>query len=152
MTQALLWLAVAAAVSGALWGFRLRSPWQSVKRNRAPLALLASLALCVLVLEPLGMPFDWVLWVGIDLAVIAALLRHPVSDTPTRDIVILSLFVPAWVFYSMEPPVRFQGGLAVVITQLLLTFPAEDLQRWIRARMKGKRGNGGSDRLGYSTA
>lgn len=148
---ALIVVAVLCAVMGALWGFRWREPWQSVKRSRTPLALLASVALCVFVLEPFEVPFNWVLWGAIDIAVVAAIWRVPFSDLPTRDLVILSLFVPAWCFYTMEPDVRAQGSLAVVVTQLLLTFPAEEMQRFLRTRKNRKRDNGG-DRLSFSTA
>jgi hypothetical protein len=109
-----------------------------IVRNRTAWALLASLALCLFVLEPLEVPFNPVLWVAIDCAVIAAIVRRPLEDMSTRDIVIASMFAPAWVFYTMAPEVRYQGGLAVVVTQLLLCFPAQEVRGLFARRPKGK--------------
>lgn len=134
-----------------MWDFRFRAPLASIKRNRAPWALLASLAVCLFVLEPFKVPFNPVIWIAIDLAVAAAIIRFPMSDMPTRDIVVLALFFPGLAFYTMEPEVRYQGGLAVVITQLLLTFPAVGVRDWLRARLNRGHGNG-SDRLSFVAA
>lgn len=107
---AILYLAIACGIAGAL------------ARNRTPLPLLASVALCLL-FEWREVPFFWPLWVTIDLAVAAAIWRLNRGHIKPADWLVLSLFVPGFVGYAMDEAARFQVGFGVVVTQLLLTFP-----------------------------
>lgn len=88
--------------------------------NRTALPLLASLGLCLL---SDGMGWDrppFVLML-IDVAVIAFIFsRWPPKAS---DIVIVSLFIPAWAGYLMPQDTRYQIGFVVVVLQLALTFP-----------------------------
>lgn len=94
--------------------------------------LLASVATCIF-LTSKGVQFNFLLWLMIDLIVLAGILidkiqlRSPIIvyriDITARDVVILALFAPAWVFYIHEPETREQGTFAVVVAQLFLTFP-----------------------------
>lgn len=107
--QAAFWIAVACGAISALTG------------NRTAWALLASVAMCI-GLDHFAVPFNFVLWILIDLVVILFIIRPTMTAT---DCVILALFVPAWVFYLLPPEPRFLGGFVVVVMQLLLTFPAD---------------------------
>lgn len=105
--QALLWLAVACGIAGALTG------------NRTAWPLLASVGLCK-ALEWLHVSFDPALWLVIDFAVIAVIVRRDMKPT---DWIVLALFAPAWAAYFLPDPARYNLSLAAVSLQLLLTFP-----------------------------
>lgn len=118
--DAILGVAVACGVAGALTG------------NRTAWALLASVAYC-LAMDWLGVAFNPFLWLMVDLAVCLAILLpvipkfarfFPKLRVSSADVAILALFGPAWIGYLMEPDVRYQIGFAVVVTQLLVTFPS----------------------------
>lgn len=113
MTLAVVfWLAVACAVVSA------------ATRNRTAWALLASVGLCF-ALDYLGAPFNFVLWMLIDLAVVLVIIRPTMTKT---DCVIIALFIPAWCFYLLPADTRFWGSFVVVVAQLVLTFPVEALR------------------------
>lgn len=120
--QVAFWIAVACGVLGAVTG------------NRTAWILLASVGLC-LALDRYQVPFNFVLWLLIDLVVILAILR---PDLTKADCVVLALFVPAWVFYLMPPDTRFTGSFAVVVAQLLLTFPAEAMRKGVKRFYHGR--------------
>lgn len=110
--QALLWLAIACGIAGAFSG------------NRTAWPLLASVGLCK-VMERYEVPYDWRLWVSIDLAVIALIFALAWKRGLTRaDWVVLALFAPAFVAYALPPDPRYFITMATVICQLMLTFPA----------------------------
>lgn len=116
MIEAAFWLAVVCAVAGALTG------------NRTAWALLASVGLCF-ALEQAQVAFHLCLWVLIDLGIIAAIIRPSMTNT---DVLIVALFIPAWVFYLAPDPARFIGSSAVVVAQLALCFPAKRTWREVR--------------------
>lgn len=109
MADAAFWLSAACAVAGALCG------------NRTSSLLLASAALCV-ALDELGVAFHFIFWLLIDLVVIRGIIRPQMTNA---DVVILALFIPAWVFYLLPDPPRYTGTMIVVCAQLILTFPFE---------------------------
>lgn len=113
MTQIVFWLALACGVVSAATG------------NRTAWALLASVGLCF-GFEYFAIPFNFVVWMLIDLAVVAAIIRPAMT---AADCVILALFIPAWCFYLLPPDTRFVGSFVVVVAQLALTFPVEPLRR-----------------------
>jgi hypothetical protein len=115
MIEAAFWLAVACAVAGTFAG------------NRTAWALLASVGMC-LGLEHFAVPFNFFLWLLIDLAVILIIIR---PEMTVADVVVLALFIPAWVSYLLPPEPRFGVSMAVVIAQLALVFPAETVRRGI---------------------
>jgi hypothetical protein len=88
--------------------------------NRTAWALLSSLGLCLLS-DGMGWDRPPFVLLLIDAAVIAFIF----SSWPPKasDIVITSLFIPAWAGYLMPEDTRFQIGFAVVVLQLILTFP-----------------------------
>jgi hypothetical protein len=122
MMQIAFWLAVACGVVSASSG------------NRTAWALLASVGLC-LGFEYLGVPFHFILWLLIDLAVILVIIRPEMTAT---DCIILALFMPAWVGYLLPEEPRFQLGFVVVVAQLALTFPAATVRRAIVSLLKIK--------------
>jgi hypothetical protein len=130
VTEVLFWLAVACGVVSASTG------------NRTAWALLASVALC-LGLDSAGVPFNFVLWLLIDLVVILVIIRPTMT---VADCVILALFIPAWVGYLLPDAQRFQIGFVVVVAQLLLTFPAETVRRALTSFYKPP-DDGGYDRM-----
>lgn len=104
--------------------------------NRTAWVLLASAGLC-LALARAHVPFNPVIWMLIDLAVILLIVR-PKMTYP--DCVILALFAPAWVFYLLPDAARYGGSLVVVVVQFLLTAPLHRLaflpakaRRWLSA-------------------
>lgn len=125
MLTVIFWLAVACGLAGAL------------ARNRTAYALLASIAVC-LVMEHYAVPFNFVLWVLIDLVVVLVIIRPALSRT---DVIVLALFIPAWVAYLLPEYPRFAISFSVVVAQLALTFPVEPLRRklagWAAPRRPG---------------
>jgi hypothetical protein len=120
VTQIAFWLAVACGVISASTG------------NRTACALLASVGLCM-AFTYLHVPFHFILWLLIDLAVIRVIIRPTMT---AADCVILALFFPAWVSYLLPDAERFRISFIVVVAQLLLTFPAEMLRRAITGLLK----------------
>jgi hypothetical protein len=119
MIDAAFWFAVLFGLVAALSG------------NRTAWPLLASAAFSY-GLDMAGVSFDWIWWLLIDFAVIAAIIL-PLAARPSKaDIAILALFLPAWGFYAAPDPWRFWGATSVVIAQLLLTFPAANAWRRIK--------------------
>jgi hypothetical protein len=112
MLAVVFWLAVACGCVSALTG------------NRTAWALLASVGLCF-GFGYAEVPFNFVVWVLIDLAVALTIIRPTMTKA---DCVILALFIPAWCFYLLPPDTRFWGSFVVVVAQLVLTFPAEALR------------------------
>ena len=112
MTGVVFWLAVACGVASAATG------------NRTAWALLASVGLCF-AFDYARVPFNFVLWLLIDLGVVLVIIRPRMTKT---DCVILALFIPAWCFYLLPPDTRFWGSFVVVVAQLALTFPVEALR------------------------
>jgi hypothetical protein len=53
-----------------------------------------------------------------DIVVVWFLLR---AEMTNADVVIIALFIPAWVFYLLPDQQRYAGSAAVVIAQLLLS-------------------------------
>lgn len=112
MIEIVFWLAVACGVVSASTG------------NRTAWALLASVGLCF-ALSYAQVPFSFILWLMIDLAVVLVIIRPAMTKT---DCVIIALFIPAWCFYLLPPDTRFWGSFVVVVAQLVLTFPVEALR------------------------
>jgi hypothetical protein len=113
MIQVVFWLAVACAVLGAL------------TRNRTAVMLLASALLC-LGMNYVQVPFNFVVWMLIDLAVVSGIIHYKMTRT---DCVIIALFIPAWCFYLLPAETRFWGTFVVVVAQLALTFPVDATRR-----------------------
>lgn len=88
-------------------------------RNVTAAALLGSFvfseALC-----KLGVPFNFVFWVVIDLVVIVFIVR---PDMKRRDAAILALFLPIWGFYLLQPEGWSEGVAWLVCVQMLACLP-----------------------------
>lgn len=89
--------------------------------NRTAFALLASVFTSWLLQSP-----HWQVWFGIDLMVLSAILRRNMG---AADKLICLLFPVAWVSYCLPEWDRYNGSAAVVVLQLLLTFPVRKFQR-----------------------
>jgi len=89
-------------------------------RNVTAAALLCSFVFSTMLCR-LGVEFNFVLWVAIDLAVILCII-HP--KMRKRDIVVLALFMPIWVIYLCVPRWGAQAVDLLIALQMLLTFPA----------------------------
>lgn len=116
MIDWLLALASLAALTGAC------------ARNVTAAALLGSLVFS-LGLIAVGVPFNFLLWMGIDVVVIAFVIRH---DMKQRDLAILALFLPIWALYLTMPPWWVEAIKTIVAAQMLLTFPIR--RTWAAAR------------------
>lgn len=108
----LLAVAVLAAIAGTL------------TRNWTAGALLASFIVSMILCR-IGAEFNLVLWVGIDLMVIAFVARR---HMPRTDWLVIGLFVPVWALYIWWPQWGAQAIAVIVAVQMFLTFPAE----WVR--------------------
>jgi hypothetical protein len=107
MLDVLLAVAALAALAGA------------VTRNPTALALLGSNAFTIALCK-LDVPFNFVLWVMVDLVVVLLVMR----PTMTRiDVAILALFGPIWVLYIVQPDWWAQAVILGVSAQMFLTFP-----------------------------
>lgn len=91
-------------------------------------ALLASNAFTFALCRA-GVPFNFVLWVVVDLVVILIVIR---PEMTRRDLVILALFAPIWALYLLRPEWWAQAVILTVVVQMLLTFPAG--QAWALAK------------------
>lgn len=123
MLEAALYTALGCAAISALAGSR--TAW----------VLLASVAFC-LALGEAGVPFHPVYWMMFDLVVVAFIIRPKMTHA---DCAILSLFIPAWVFYLLPDDQRYLGSMLVTIAQLFLTAPVdrvrgvpEGVRKWFR--------------------
>lgn len=116
MLEWLLWFAVACAAIGGIFGSR--SAW----------ALLGSLALGLLV-NHLGLQFNAVVWAMVDMLV-ALIIIH--GSMRKRDMLIVALFGPIWMFYFADEYVRYTVVTCLMALQLLLTFPISRF--WHRAK------------------
>jgi hypothetical protein len=107
--DALLLAAAIAAVAGAL------------ARDPAAAALLGSnaftYALCLL-----GVPFNFVLWVVVDLMAMLFIIRR---DMSRRDLVVLALYLPIWPCYFEWNEVTSRVVIVLVSVQMFITFPVE---------------------------
>jgi hypothetical protein len=130
MLAVVFWLAVACGVVSASTG------------NRTAWALLASVGLCF-AFDHFGVPFNFVVWMLIDLAVVAVIIRPTMTAV---DCIVIALFIPAWCFYLLPAETRFAGSFAVVVAQLVLTFPVEAL-RGALVRLWARRGDDHFDRM-----
>lgn len=68
-------------------------------------------------LDSLGVPFDLWIWVGIDLAMLAFIVRKQMS---IADTLITLLFLPSWVAYFLPQDALFWGPWWFSLTQLIL--------------------------------
>jgi hypothetical protein len=120
--DALLILAVLCGCAGAMAGDRVAWP------------LLVSLGICV-AMDVEGVEFDAELWMLIDVLVSLAIVNADMVKDPQahcRQWAIVALFPPAFVLYQMDASVRYIGCSAVVIAQLLLTFPLSSVRACCR--------------------
>lgn len=102
----------------------LAAMWAEAKGNRAARPLIASAALsCILAL--LGVPFDFGLWLSIDVAVIYAIERT--ARVKEAEQAIFALFPPAWVLYHLQPTGWREAVAVIVALQFLLTVPWDRL-------------------------
>lgn len=106
----------------------LGAMWAEKHGNRTPRPLIASAAL-VSILTLLGVPFDFGLWVSIDVAVIYAIERT--SKVGEAERAIFALFPPAWVLYHLQPPGWSDAVTVIVSLQFLLTVPWDRLEQRI---------------------
>lgn len=127
MIDWLLAIATLAALTGSL------------ARNVTAAALLGSLVFS-LGLIAVGVPFNFLLWMGIDVVVIAFVIRH---DMRRRDLAILALFLPTWALYLTIPPWWVEAIKAIVAAQMLLTFPIRRTWAASRAFVTRLRDNNG---------
>lgn len=99
------------------------------KGNRTAWFLLASAAFTS-ALGLWGIGYNAFLWLLIDLAVITGIA---LSQKMTRcDMIIIALFVPAWVAYAVDDLTAYYVASAVVSGQLFLTFPPEYARRALK--------------------
>lgn len=97
-------------------------------RNMTAAALLATNAFTI-GLDRLGVPFNFVLWIVVDLAAILCIM-HPTMTR--RDVAVIALFGPAWVLYLVQGEWPTNATKAVVSAQMLLTFPVKRSLAYIR--------------------
>lgn len=100
----------------------------AVARNLTAIALLASFAFSEALCK-LGVPFNFVLWVVIDLLVIICIIR---PDMRHRELVVLALFLPIWALYIAWPQWGPQAIETLAAVQMLLTFPVR--RAWAASR------------------
>ncbi len=106
----------------------LAAMWAETQGRRAARPLIASAAL-VSALSLAGVPFDFRLWLSIDVAVICAIeLCGPVGKSERA---IMALFPVAWVFYQVQPPWWNDAVTLIVSAQFLLTVPWDRLEQRI---------------------
>lgn len=110
MIEAALWIAIAAAVCGAL------------ARNRVAWVLLPSVAYC-LYLDWAGAAFNPLRWLVLDVSAMALIAWVTLSNMTYANCAIFGLFFVGWTAYMLPDPYRYIGSTAVTILQLLLTFP-----------------------------
>ncbi|MBO9602535.1 MAG: hypothetical protein J7496_08515 [Novosphingobium sp.] len=116
-SDAILALGVAAALIGA------------VARNVTAMVLLCSFAFSTAICA-LGVDFNFILWVSIDLAVVLCIIGPAMRH---RDLVILGLFLPVWLIYLIMPSWGAQAVDIIVALQMLITFPAR--RTWRASRV-----------------
>ncbi len=116
MFGALFALAVAVGILSALAG------------SRTALALLVGTGLQLL-LAVVDVPFFAPLWMLIDLAVAAAIVRMGMTRSGA---LVIALFIPAWVFYFIDGDLGYDGSVTVCSAQMLLTVPLARI--WRRAK------------------
>jgi hypothetical protein len=110
-----------------LIGSLLAAMWAEKQGSRTARPLIASAALtCAMTL--LGAPFDFSLWVSIDIAVIYIIERSGRIGDAERAI--FALFPPAWVLYHLQPPGWHDAVAVIVSLQFLLTVPWDRLVIW----------------------
>lgn len=97
-------------------------------RNVTAAALLGSLIFSLALIE-IGVPFSFLLWMGIDVVVILFIVR---ADMKRRDIMILALFLPIWAIYLTMPAWCAEAIKTIVAAQMLLTFPVR--RTWAASR------------------
>jgi hypothetical protein len=108
----------------------LAALWAESVGSRTARPLIASAALsCALSLA--DVPFDFGVWLSIDVAVIYATERT--SSIGDRERAIFALFPPAWVLYNLQPPGWRDAVILIVALQFLLTVPWDRLPQtvWI---------------------
>ncbi len=93
--------------------------------DRTAWALLVGHSLAQALIDR-GVPFEWTLWLPIDLCILAAIAR---SNMKLVDVLIVGLFPLAWIGYEMDGWAGYYLVLAVVELQLLLTLPLAKLQK-----------------------
>lgn len=107
------------ALLGGLWAAR--------HGNRAAWALLGSTMLTsALILA--RVPFDFGLWLLIDVAVIVAIESGPVRK---QERAVIALFAPAWVLYHLMPPWADKAITLIVAAQFFLVVPWDRLEQRI---------------------
>lgn len=133
MYEAGLWIAAGIGCLSLLLGQRTAIP------------LLASFGLSYMLCR-YNVPFDPVLWIMIDLAVILCIVHAKMTHV---DAAVLALFLPAFIGYQLSPEPRNAISWAVVVSQFLLVFPPRKacltLQRFLS---KGK----SNDNMEYAHA
>lgn len=107
-----LYAAMGCAAISALAG--CRTAW----------VLLAGVVFCF-ALDWAEVPFNPVLWMLFDLVLVLLILRPEMTPA---DCVILSLFIPGWVFYQLPDDERYAGALAVTVIQLLLSVSPSEIK------------------------
>lgn len=98
--------------------------WAEKNGNRTARPLIASAGLTS-ALTLLGVPFNFGLWLSIDVAVIHAIERT--SKVREAEQAIFALFPPAWVLYHLQPPGWNDAVAVIVALQFLLTVPWDRL-------------------------
>lgn len=124
----MLWIdyvyAVAIAIC-ALCSFRV-SRWRIGIADRTAFVLTCSAAAAAL-LTWFTHDFErWIFaWAAIDVGVYVALIRPGMTR---REVMILMLMIPGWVFYVMDPAWRGLGTTVVVIVQTMLAIPLAQIR------------------------
>jgi hypothetical protein len=96
--------------------------------NRTAAPLLASFAASTLLCWG-GVQFNFLFWIMLDLVVVAFIVHYRMT---WADLVILALFIPAWLAYLAPEPWRFYGTFAAVVLQFAFTLPVARL--WVALR------------------
>lgn len=113
-------------ITGLLICSLLAGMWAEKNGSVAARPLIASVGLvCALTL--LGVPFDFGLWVSIDVAAICII--EALGRVGKKERAIMALFPVAWVLYHLQPPWWRDGVSLIVTAQFLLTVPWDRLEQ-----------------------
>lgn len=119
LLEAVLWSAAAIgwlSLMANIGARRPRGAWEALRQNRAAVALLLNFALATTLCWS-GVPFNFWLWVLIDVATALAIFN---PDMRREEIAINLLFPVGWIAYLIGGEVREWGAAAVVVAQFML--------------------------------
>lgn len=119
-------IAACAALTGAL------------TRNLTATVLLGSFVFSTALCR-LDVPFNFVLWITIDLVAILIVMRPHMTG---RDVAVIAMFGPAWVLYLTQPSWWGHAVNLIVASQMFLTFPLRRASALVRRFLQSTRDDG----------